>query len=445
MHIMKKKILMVLLACCMAYGLAGCSGVEKKTEETQAEGSMPAEEAKKVLQEEGISTTDTEISADSEESTEPAAENTAEMEKEPKVEVEKYLTISDDKYKGISVTVSPKTEVTDEDVTDEILSEAASAGLYKETKEGTVEEGDTVNIDYIGKKDGVAFDGGTAKGQDLIIGSGQFIDGFEDGLVGKKVGDTVDLNLTFPENYPAEELAGQEVVFTVTINSIKEDPEITDDLIDQITSGEYKKVDDYESYLKEQLEAQSDAEYNREVYSSILMELVEMYPIREYPQDFIDYYVNNNMAQLQEQAQMETESVDDLVKAVYGMDTDQLKDYFKTNAQQLLQQRIILGVIAQKENITLKEEDFQETLKNYADSYGVTVEDLLSYYSEDDIRESELENKVMEFLAKEADITLEEETEADIEELTVETESEGDLILEEETGSESSETEESGN
>ena len=111
-----------------------------------------------------------------------------------------------------------------------------------------------------------------------------------------------------------------------------------------------------------------------------------------------------------------------MLKTVYGTDADSMKDYFKTYAEQLLQQRIILGVIAQKENITLSDDDFQSAVEGYAQQYGVSVDDFLSYYSEKDIRESELENKVMEFLASKAKITETDETEIETEELEVESE-----------------------
>lgn len=120
----------------------------------------------------------------------------------------------------------------------------AGSDILEEVTEGTVEEGDTANIDYEGKLHGEAFEGGTAKEYGSEIGSGTFIPGFEDGLVGVKIGDTVDLPLTFPENY-TEELAGKDVVFTVTVNSVKRMPELTDDLVNQITDGEYTDVASY--------------------------------------------------------------------------------------------------------------------------------------------------------------------------------------------------------
>lgn len=415
---MKKRIVTVLLACSMMFSATPICSYASGTE---ASDQYTAE------------------TADVEDSTE-GGEN-LEL-KEPEVDIDKYLTITDEKYKDIAVTVTPQVPVTDADVEDQILSDASYADLYKKKTEGEVEEGDTVNIDYVGKKDGEAFDGGTASGQDLTIGSGSFIPGFEDGLIGKKVGETVDLDLTFPSDYGVEDLAGQDVVFTVTINFIKEDPEITDDLVDQLSDGEYKKADDYRAYVRQELEAQNETYYKQELYYNILIELISLYPIEDYPQDFIDYYVEKNMAQVREEAEAESESVETVLQA-YGTDEDQMKQYLAANAQQLLQQRIILGAIAKKENITLSDEDFRKILQEYADQYGASVEELLEVYSyqnisEADIRESELENKVMEYLSGIIHITEEEETEdEDIETLEIDTEAETDLTEASETETES--------
>ena len=133
----------------------------------------------------------------------------------------KYITLAD--YKGLKVDT--KSDEFKKYYDNMISSDVSSNNLYVKKTEGTVANGDTANIDYTGKKDGVAFDGGTAEGYDLKIGSNSFIDGFESGLIGKKIGDTVDLNLKFPENYNSAELAGKAVVFTVKINYVKTEEE----------------------------------------------------------------------------------------------------------------------------------------------------------------------------------------------------------------------------
>ena len=135
-------------------------------------------------------------------------------------DIKKSVTLGD--YIGLKVSLPNEYKVTKEQVEDYALSMAQynAQPVYKDTNKKTVEEGDIVNIDYEGKKDGEAFEGGTASGYHLEIGSDNFIDGFEDGLIGAKVGQTLDLNLTFPENYPSTDLAGAAVVFTVKVNKI---------------------------------------------------------------------------------------------------------------------------------------------------------------------------------------------------------------------------------
>lgn len=140
-----------------------------------------------------------------------------------KTDLSDYVELS--KYKGIEVKTDSDTMK--ENRENVIANDILDNDLKVKITEGTVKNGDTVNIDYVGRKNGIAFDGGTAKGYDLEIGSGSFIDGFEDGLIGKEIGSTVDLNLTFPENYGSSDLAGAAVVFTVTINYIPTDDDMT--------------------------------------------------------------------------------------------------------------------------------------------------------------------------------------------------------------------------
>ena len=149
------------------------------------------------------------------------------------MDVDKYVTLGE--YKGLAVTVD--TVEVDEDEWDSLVNNVYYGNITAENggiTDRAVETGDTVNIDYEGKKDGVAFDGGTAQGYDLTIGSGSFIDGFEDGLIGVMPGETVDLDLSFPEVYPNNpDLAGQPVVFTVTVNYIQpaQDGQLDDEVI----------------------------------------------------------------------------------------------------------------------------------------------------------------------------------------------------------------------
>ncbi len=195
------------------------------------------------------------------------------------VDLEDYVELGE--YKGIKVDKESDEYLK---VRDSIISyDVETYGLYNHKTEGEVKNGDTVNIDYVGKEDGVAFDGGTASGYDLEIGSGTFIDGFESGLIGKKIGSTVDLNLTFPENY-GNELAGAKVVFTVTINYVKSTDAKTPE--EFYKSLGYSKVEEYYQKLDE-----------RTLDEFLQQTVVEASEVTDYPQTDIDlmypYYYQN--------------------------------------------------------------------------------------------------------------------------------------------------------
>lgn len=184
-----------------------------------------------------------------------------------KTDLSKYVELGE--YKGIEVDTT--TDDFKEIYDSVIQSDVEGYGLYVEKTEGTVQEGDTANIDYVGKKDGVAFEGGTAQGYDLTIGSNSFIDGFEDGLIGVNIGDTVDLNLTFPKNYQSAELAGADVVFTVTVN--------------YVTTTEVRKAEDYYS----EIGFKSLDEYNadvkkRAVRNYLYNDVIKNSKVNDYPE-----------------------------------------------------------------------------------------------------------------------------------------------------------------
>ena len=250
---MKKKLLMAALLGSACLAVAGCGQKEAETEKvTEAAAQTEAETAEETEAETETETaaqtetetaqeteaateaeTETETAAEAETETEAAAETETESEEETEAQTEAsseeetgsetetgeeeteteteavqelgerpayealdYVTLG--AYKGLEVTVDPVAEVTEEEIDTTIEGSVTSNDLYEEVTEGTVADGDLVNIDYEGKLDGEAFDGGTAQGQDLLIGSGSFIDGFEEGLIGVEVGETVDLELTFP-------------------------------------------------------------------------------------------------------------------------------------------------------------------------------------------------------------------------------------------------------
>ena len=191
------------------------------------------------------------------------------------MKVDKYVTLGD--YSNLSVSVAPA--AVDGEQWDELLLAVYQGGVTADNggiTDRAVETGDTVLIDYEGKKDGVAFAGGTAKNANLTIGSHRFIDGFEDGLVGVMPGETVDLNLTFPEGYDNAELDGQDVVFTVTVHCILPGAdEMEDAVVASLEIEEVGTVEELRQYVYDYLMEQAEVNYTYSVKDALISELMD--------------------------------------------------------------------------------------------------------------------------------------------------------------------------
>ena len=211
-----------------------------------------------------------------------------------KIDVDSYIETLGE-YKGLTIETEPKMTITDNTVDDYINYVLSASGQTSTTEvDRAAKEGDIVNIDYEGIKDGVAFEGGTDTGYDLTLGSGQFIPGFEDGLIGYKKGDEVALNLTFPEDY-REELAGAEVVFNVKINSVKEvtAATLTPEFIQGLGISGVTDEESFRSYIKENLETNAEDSYNNALRDSLITQISKntVFTEAELPVNLLNYYV----------------------------------------------------------------------------------------------------------------------------------------------------------
>ena len=304
----------------------------------------------------------------------------------------KYITLAD--YKGLKVDT--KSDEFKEYYGNMISSDVSSNDLYVKKTEGTVANGDTANIDYTGKKDGVAFDGGTAEGYDLKIGSNSFIEGFETGLIGKKIGDTVDLNLTFPENYNSAELAGKAVVFTVKINYVKTEEERKPE--DYYSELGFKSLDKYTADVTE-----------RAVKNYLLDKVKSGSKIKEYPQTEIDTMYGSYKNILEQN-----------LKSSYGVDfatyltsnnmTEESfkEDLVKNQIKPAMDEQMVAYSILDNEKLGLKDEEINkkidETVKSINNSQ-VTAETVKSYYGEYYFEYMTVSEKVADYLYKNAKIS----------------------------------------
>lgn len=236
-----------------------------------------------------------------------------------------YVELSDD-YSHVTVEVPAETEVTDEMVENTINYKLSSSAAYQEvTDHDTVKKGDTVNIDYTGTKDGKEFSGGSAKDYDLTIGSGSFIDGFEDGLIGHKKGENVTLNLTFPKDYSNTDLAGQDVVFKVTINKIEKlvTPELTDEWVAEQNIDGVSTVDEFRDYTKKQMQSYYDDSHKSDIQEAIVKKLLKSCTfVKDPPAEMVQRYYDN-MVQSYSQQLSQSYGIDlDTYTKLMGLDDE---------------------------------------------------------------------------------------------------------------------------
>ena len=387
---MKRKVIAALLLG-MAITVTGCSGNTTKDTDTTTEAT---------------SETTAESASESETASEAA--------ERPDYKALDYVKLGD--YKGLEVTLA-STDVTDEEVEQQVETNLNNNDKSEELKEGTV-----ANIDYEGKLNGKAFDGGTAEGYDLTIGSGSFIDGFEDGLIGKKIGDTVDLNLTFPEDYSSTDLAGKEVVFTVKINSVKRAPKLTDELAAEISNNEYKTAEAYNNYIKEDLEnTKKENQHNQELNDLVAL-AYQNATVNDYPQEMIDYQLEQVTSYYKSYADQYGMEYADFLEQQVGMTEEEFVKKMTETVKQSLGQEMVLRAIAETEGVEISDEKFQEKASKYAAQMGSTdVDAFISQYGKSTIMASILQDEAVEILEKNAVV---KNADGTLAETTAETETE---------------------
>lgn len=348
-NIMKKKLMIALLSAVLTVSLCGCS----------------KNDGENVNDTEGMETD--KISS-------------AGIEYDPL----DYVELGD--YLGMDVELQSDYTVDDADVQVFIEQNVlAQYPNYIDTDKRTVETGDFVNIDYVGKRDGVAFQGGTASGYVLGIGSGSFIPGFEDGLVGVEVGNTVDLPLTFPETYTRNpDMAGAEVVFTVTVNKIVEKQEIAyEDMTDEyvkyvaVLSGmPYETVEDMRSDVRAYIEAVNESQKASEVRSSVLTQMTKVCTVRELPEGLLDARMEEVLAQYTRMYCQDGSTLQEFVEA-QGENYDEFLDSVTQEVQSDIESQIIMEAIAAKEGIAFDQSGFDEYVSRLMSSYGYEDQDSL--------------------------------------------------------------------
>lgn len=380
---MKKKAVVAMLIMCMAVSAAAC-GKSSDTEKTTTE------------------TTDTKDSEDSEKDstdtdtkeTDSSGENRLVSAKD----VSKYVTIGE--YKGLELTRTSQ-PVTDDDVQAEINYNLEDNG--SEVKDGTVENGDTVTINFTGTIDGKEFDGGSAEDYELVVGDGEMIDGFEDGIVGMKSGETKELDLTFPDDYYEESVAGKAVVFKVTLQKFTRPAELTDEWVAENT--EYKTVDEYRAAVKTQLEDTAVQTADYELYSDAWNEVQAASEIKDYPKEDVDAAKKSYQELNEKYVKDAGMEMADFLES-QGMSEEDYESECQQYAESKVEQNLIVQGIMDAEGLSIDDEETQKLKDDLIKEYGfASIDEMIETYGEQEVNESLALLRVERFIVDNANVT----------------------------------------
>ena len=421
---MKKKTVAAILVMCMVLSASACGKEaakdtknEKTTETTDKKSEEKAEKDDKTSKEASLKL----VTVD---------------------DISDYVTIGE--YKGLTLNRISQ-EVTDDDVQAEIDYDLEDKG--EEIKDGTVESGDTVTINFTGTIDGKEFDGGSAEDYQLTVGEGSMIDGFEDGIIGMKDGETKELDLTFPEDYYDDSVAGKAVVFKVTLQKFTRKAELTDEWV--AANTDYKTVDEYKNSVREQLEKDADTSADIDLYDSAWTEVLSASEIKKYPEADVNTAIEEYKAQTEQYVQEAGIEMSDFLEA-QGISEDEYDDECKTYAESKVEQNLIVQGIMTEEGLTIEDSELDELKDLLCQEYGASsIDELVEYYGQNDVDESLALLRVQKFIVEQA--TVEEKTGSDDdlivnEDTDTDEDSDADMeivdeSLEEDTGDETTEDE----
>lgn len=381
---MKKKIVTLLLALSIFALAAGCG--DKKEDSDKKENTK----------------------------TEQAAEEFELTNAEGKVvavdvdHIEDYVNLGE--YKNLEVSTSPKKNITEEEVDDSIRSQL----LYRYdqvevTEDRAVQLDDTANIDFTGYMDGKEFDGGAGKDTDLVIGSGSFISGFEEGLIGHKKGEEVTLDLTFPEDYHQKDFQGKAVQFKVKINKISAPAELTDEWT--AANTDYKTAEEFKTAHREQMQKQADSEYEAQLKSDLFTLVVEGTEIKDYPEEVLKDAKARVKKQLEAMYKAQAGmSFDEYIKS-QGLSEEEAEKALTESAKSYLTQNLIVQAVLNAEGIALTEEDYNEEKEKFAVLSGFADAAVMEsmYTDQRIIKDSVLWNKACDIMMSTAVIKETEE------------------------------------
>ena len=287
-------------------------------------------------------------------------------------------------YKGVEVEKADAS-VSAEDVEAELKKVQEQNARLLTVEDRGVEDGDQTVIDFEGFVDGKGFEGGKAEDYPLTIGSHSFIDTFEEQLIGKKIGEECEVNVTFPTEYHAADLAGKPATFKVTVKEIKvkELPELNDEFASEVS--EFDTLDEYKKDVEKKLAEKKEIEANSKNEDAVVAKVVENASM-EIPDKMIDAQAENMVQDMARRMQSQGLSLDMYLKYT-GMTVEQMKEQARPDAEKRIRTRLVLEAVAQAENIQISDEKVDEEVAKMAEAYKLEVDKLKSYMSESDIKQ----------------------------------------------------------
>lgn len=287
------------------------------------------------------------------------------------------------KYKGLKVERT-KVEVSEDEINGRLSQEQEKNAVLKDVDDRPVQDGDTIRLNYAGSVDGVAFAGGTAEDQQLVIGSGQFIPGFEEQMVGMKIEEEKDITVTFPEEYHAKDLAGKEAVFHVKVLSIsvKELPELNDEFASEVS--EFDTLEAFKEDIKAKLLARKEEEAKADLENKVLEKAVEGATM-EIPDAMIASQAEDMVNEFGERLQMQGLKLEQYLRYT-GMSMSQIVDQYKDQAKKRIEGRLVLEAIVEAEKIEITEEDRAKGIQELADRYGMEVDKVKDFFDEESMK-----------------------------------------------------------
>ena len=322
-----------------------------------------------------------------------------------KVAVKPEVTLGD--YAGLNVTKKVKT--VDEAQVEAELKRMQDRNGRMLTREGAAENGDTVDIDFEGFVDGVAFEGGKAEHYNLVLGSGSFIPGFEEQVVGHSAGEEFDVNVKFPEQYQATELAGKDATFKIKLHEVKykELPALDDDFAMDVS--EYDTLDALKDSIRKGIADNYAKQADQQVENDLIEQVVNNMTA-EIPQAMYDARVEELVQDFQYRIAQQGLKLEQYLQYM-GMNMDQFKAQFAEQAEKQVKMRLAMEAIVAKENITASDEEFNEEVKRIADAYKMEEDKVRAVVDEAAVKADLAVNKAIDFVKEKANVTTEEVSE----------------------------------